>query len=68
MASSRRVIDVPTYSDALVLACKLKLLGRYPTREDVARLLKSRALFEEYQHAFDIINETNMCLPWTVHE
>jgi len=68
MASSRRIIDVPTYSDALVLACKMKLLGRSPTREDVARLLKSRTLFEEYQHAFDEINKKHMCLPWTVHE
>jgi len=68
MAYSRRIIDVPTYSDAFVLACKMKLFGRYPTREDVASLLKSRTLFEEFQHAFDYINKQNMCLPWTVHE
>jgi len=59
---------VPTYSDAFVLACKMKLFGRYPTREDVDSLLKSRTLFEEFQHAFDYINKQNMCLPWTVHE
>ena len=67
MAPSRRILDVPVYRHALILACRMKMAAT-PTKKQVIRLLKTKTLYEEFQTAFDILNTDQMCLPWTVHE